>query len=81
MNSLRFGTDTPTNGTNSNEFGSALVLAPGARLYLGDKAADAEIGAISTSGSGMILFGRDISGGPPGSNQYIAGGVIDFRHT
>ena len=78
MNSLRFGTDTPTSSPNTNEIGSALVLAPGARLYLGDKAADAEIGAISTSGSGMILFGRDIGGGPPGSNQFIAGGFLDF---
>lgn len=78
MNSLRFGTDTPTSSPNTNEIGSALVLAPGARLYLGDKAADAEIGAITTSGSGMILFGRDIGGGAPGSSQYIAGGYLNF---
>ncbi|MEZ5384463.1 MAG: autotransporter-associated beta strand repeat-containing protein [Prosthecobacter sp.] len=78
MNSLRFGTNTPTNGANSNEIGSALVLAPGARLFLGDHADDGVIGDITTSGSGMILFGRDISGTAPGSNQYIAGGYIDF---
>lgn len=86
MNSLRFGTNTPTvNVVNSgsaqnvsNEIGSALVLAPGARLYLGDKAADAFLPAITASGSGMILFGRDITGSSPGSNQYIAGGYLDF---
>lgn len=83
MNSLRFGTNTPTvnvavsgSAQNvSNEIGSALVLAPGARLYLGD-ASDAVVGA--TNGSGMILFGRDITGSAPGSNQYIAGGYLDF---
>ena len=86
MNSLRFGTDTPSSGVNTNEIGSTLVLAPGARLFLGDKAAVAtgpgetpdQIGAITNSGSGMILFGRDISGGPPNSNQFIAGGYLDF---
>ena len=78
MNSLRFGTNTPTNSPNSNEIGSALVLAPGARLFLGDHVDDGVIGDITTSGSGMILFGRDISGTSPGSNQYIAGGYIDF---
>lgn len=81
MNSLRFGTNTPSeaaNTSNTNEIGSTLVLAPGARLYLGDKAADAQIGAITDSGSGMILFGRDITGSNPGSNQYIAGGILDF---
>lgn len=89
MNSLRFGTNTPTvnvvnSGTAqnvSNEIGSALVLAPGARLYLGDKVAGPvgdPIPAITTSGSGMILFGRDVDGTNPGSNQYIAGGYLDF---
>jgi len=86
MNSLRFGTNTPTvnvapsgSAQNvSNEIGSALVLAPGARLYLGDKSADAFLPAISTSGSGMILFGRDISGMAPGSNQFIEGGYLEF---
>lgn len=80
MNSLRFGTNTPTNGafpagSNNNEIGSALVLAPGARLYLGD-ASDSVVGP--TNGSGMILFGRDITGTSPGSNQFIAGGYLDF---
>ncbi len=78
MNSLRFGTNTTTSGNNTNEIGSTLVLAPGARLFLGDKAADAQIGAITNSGSGMILFGRDITGTAPGSNQFIAGGFLDF---
>ncbi len=78
MNSLRFGTNTPTNGANNNEIGSAIVLAPGARLILGDHSDDGVIGDITASGSGMILFGRDISGTSPGSNQYIAGGYIDF---
>ena len=75
MNSLRFGTNTTTTGDNTNEIGSALVLAPGARLYLGD-ATDADVGA--TNGSGMILFGRDITGSTPGSSQFIAGGYLDF---
>ncbi|MCB1203624.1 MAG: hypothetical protein KDN18_05150, partial [Verrucomicrobiae bacterium] len=81
MNSLRFGTNTPSstvNTNNTNEIGSTLVLAPGAILYLGDKAADSELPAISSSGSGMILFGRDVDGTSPGSNQVIAGGVLSF---
>ena len=81
MNSLRFGTNTPTstvNTTNSNEIGSALVLAPGAHLYLGDSLAVNTGLSGDTNGSGMILFGRDVLLSNPGSNQYIAGGIIDF---
>ncbi|MCP5557788.1 MAG: autotransporter-associated beta strand repeat-containing protein [Verrucomicrobiaceae bacterium] len=78
MNSLRFGTNTPTNGTNNNEIGSALVLAPGAHLYLGDSLAANTGLSGDTDGSGMILFGRDVFGSSPGSSQYIAGGILDF---
>ncbi|WP_176159275.1 autotransporter-associated beta strand repeat-containing protein [Prosthecobacter debontii] len=78
INSLRFGTNTPTNGLNTNELGSTLVLDPNAVIYLGDKAAGDGLPAISTTGSGMLLFGRDADGTSPGSNQYIIGGAMDF---
>ena len=81
MNSLRFGTNTPTstvNSNNTNELGSVLVLNADVTLYLGDSSGATNGIGIDTHGSGMILFGRDISGTSPGSNQYIAGGVLDF---
>ncbi|MCF7784977.1 MAG: autotransporter-associated beta strand repeat-containing protein [Prosthecobacter sp.] len=81
MNSLRFGTETSTSTTNAfntNEIGSALVLAPGVHVYLGDSLAVNTGLSGDTDGSGMILFGRAVDGSTPGSNQYIAGGVLDF---
>lgn len=81
MNSLRFGTNTPTSTTNSNntnELGSVLVLNADVTLYLGDSSGATNGIGVDTNGSGMLLFGRDISGTSPGSNQYIAGGFLDF---
>ncbi|MBE2283551.1 MAG: autotransporter-associated beta strand repeat-containing protein [Prosthecobacter sp.] len=81
MNSLRFGTETPTsivNTNNTNEIGSALVLAPGVHVYLGDSLAANTGLSGNTDGSGMILFARAVDGSTPGSTQYIAGGVLDF---
>ena len=81
MNSLRFGTNTPTsvvNGSNTNELGSVLVLNADVTLYLGDSLGASNGVGFDTNGSGMLLFGRDVSGTSAGSNQYIAGGVIDF---
>ena len=81
MNSLRFGTNTPTstsNTQNTNEIGSALVLKAGTHVYLGDSLAANTGLSGNTDGSGMILFGRDVNGTSPGSNQYIAGGVLEF---
>ncbi len=81
MNSLRFGTNTPTstiNSNNTNELGSVLVLNADVTLYLGDSLGATNGIGVDTNGSGMLLFGRDISGTSPGSNQYIAGGYLDF---
>lgn len=78
INSLRFGTNTPTNGLNNNEIGSTLVLDPNTVIYLGDKAAGDGLPEITNTGSGMLLFGRDADGTAPGSNQYIIGGAMDF---
>lgn len=81
MNSLRFGTNTPTstdNSNNTNEIGSVLVLDADVTLYLGDSLGATNGIGLDTSGSGMLLFGRDISGTNPGSNQYIAGGFLNF---
>ena len=78
MNSLRFGTNTPTAGTNTNELGSTLSLTAGVHLYLGDSLAATNGIGVDTDGSGMILFGRDVDGTNPGSNQFITGGFLDF---
>ncbi|MCB1278191.1 autotransporter-associated beta strand repeat-containing protein [Prosthecobacter sp.] len=81
MNSLRFGTNTPTstvNSNNNNELGSVLVLNADVTLYLGDSLGATNGVGFDTNGSGMLLFGRDVSGTSAGSNQYIAGGVLDF---
>lgn len=81
MNSLRFGTNTPTstsNSNNTNELGSVLALNADVTLYLGDSQGGTNGIGVDTNGSGMLLFGRDISGTNPGSNQYIAGGYLNF---
>lgn len=81
VNSLRFGVNVPTsttNAQNTNEIGAALVLNPGAVLYLGDSLAANTGLSGNTDGSGMVLFGRDVTGTNPGRNQYIAGGILDF---
>lgn len=81
MNSLRFGTNTPTstsNSSNTNEIGSVLVLNADVTLYLGDSLGASNGIGVDTNGSGMLLFGRDVNGTSPGSNQYIAGGYLDF---
>jgi len=59
MNSIRFGTNTPTNGVNTNELGSALVLNADVILYLGDSLGANNGVGFDTNGSGMILFGRE----------------------
>ncbi|TDU80756.1 putative secreted protein with PEP-CTERM sorting signal [Prosthecobacter fusiformis] len=78
INSLRFGTRTPTVGLNTNELGSTVVLDRNAVIYLGDKAAGDGLPEVTGSGSGMILFGRDSAGNAAGSNQFIVGGALDF---
>lgn len=81
VNSLRFGVNVPTaasNSQNTNEIGAALVLNPGAVLYLGDSLAANTGLSGNTDGSGMVLFGRDVTGTNPGRNQFIAGGILDF---
>lgn len=78
VNSLRFGTNTTSDGLNTNELGSTLVLRHGTTIYLGDKAAGDGLPEITTGGSGMLMFGRDAAGTAPGSNQYIIGGALDF---
>ncbi len=78
VNSLRFGTNTPTNGLNNNELGSVLSLDAGVVMYLGDSLAANTGLSGDTEGSGMVLFGRDVDGTSPGSNQFIAGGILDF---
>lgn len=81
VNSLRFGVNVPnaaSNSQNTNEIGAALVLNAGAVLYLGDSLAANTGLSGDTDGSGMVLFGRDVTGTNPGRNQFIAGGVLDF---
>ncbi|HYF38015.1 MAG TPA: autotransporter-associated beta strand repeat-containing protein, partial [Prosthecobacter sp.] len=81
VSSLRFGTNTPNapaNAQNNNELGSTLVLDAGTVLYLGDSLAASTGLATNTDGSGMVLFGRDINGTAPDSNQFIIGGALDF---
>lgn len=81
VNSLSFGTNTPNDpgqALNTNDIGSVLVLDPNTVIYLGDKAAGDGLAAVTDTGSGMLVFGRDVNGQPANSTQYIVGGALDF---
>ncbi|MCB1227016.1 MAG: autotransporter-associated beta strand repeat-containing protein [Verrucomicrobiales bacterium] len=81
VNSLRFGTSTPTssaNAQNTNDPGSVLVLDAGVTMFLGDSSAATNCIGTDTHGSGMILFGRDVNGVNPVRNLIIDGGALNF---